>query len=69
MLHYHLTGLQVTTKYYYIQSDTHLFDLTILFPTHIHKMTNLAVEIWHSEFKRTRKFLKMNKSTGNEDQD
>jgi len=32
-------------------------------------MTSLAAEIWHSDCNRTRKFLKMNKSLGNEDQD
>jgi len=69
MVQYHLTGLKVTTKCYYIKSDTYLFHLTLLFPTHIYKMTNLAVEIWHSDFNRTTKFLKMDKSMGNEDQD
>jgi len=52
-----------------ILSHTYLFDLTLLFTTHIHKMTNLAVEIWHSDFNGTRKFLKVNKSIGNEEQD
>lgn len=32
-------------------------------------MTSLAAEISHSDCNRTRKFLKMNKSLGNEDQD
>jgi hypothetical protein len=70
LVQYHIRGLQlINKKYYYTQSDNYLVDLTHLVPTHINKITSLATEIWNSGFNRTRTYLKMNKSIGNEDQD